>query len=570
MAHSPAALCQTHDPMEFLSPRRAVTAMAFLTAGCGAPDPVAPDATAASDTPVAVDAFVVDRSTDLPTTLDIATTDTATDTATDTVTDASADVPTDTATDAPIDTPVDAGATLVAVSHPRELRAAWVATVFNIDWPSRTGLSASQGQAGLTEVVDAASRAGLNALFFQVRSEGDAMYRSTLEPWSRFLTGRQGADPGWDPLAFLVDLAHRRGIEVHAWLNPYRARASATVASVAPHLSVTDPDATMRYGDALWMNPASPVVQDRLLRVIEDIAGRYDIDGVHFDDYFYPYPIAGIPFPDSVSFDSYRATGGALALADWRRDNVNRMVERVSRSVAALRPTLRFGISPFGIWRPGNPSGIVGLDAFTSIYCDAPTWMRRGWVDYLAPQLYWPSTQTAQAYGPLVRWWASTTSDGRSIFGGNYLSRLGTTAAWTLEEYRREVQLTRSEYANGARGNVWFSVRPLVQNTMGARDMFARDLYPRPALPPPMATRRSVVVAPPAVTANGRALRVSHPATTSLRSWALYAEVGGQWTLERVVPATAATMDLDRAGRWAVTAVGRDDVESAGVVFETR
>ena len=283
------------------------------------------------------------------------------------------------------------GEELVEVGHTRELRGVWVASVGNINFPSEQGLSAEAQQAELTAMFDAVAAAGLNAVFFQVRPECDALYASPLEPWSRYLTGTQGQDPGYDPLEFAVTQAHARGLELHAWFNPYRAKASAASKAADGHISKLLPQYAYTYGNFLWMDPGAVEVQDQLVAVIADVVTRYDIDGVHFDDYFYPYPDED-PFPDSGTYGAYVQGGGQLGLADWRRDNVNRVVERVGLEVAKLRPSVRWGISPFGIYRPGIPEGIQGLDQYDAIYADPVKWMQEGWLDYLAPQLYWPST----------------------------------------------------------------------------------------------------------------------------------------------------------------------------------
>lgn len=516
------------------------------------PDRPPPDG--ADDATALTDATTVPRDT---------TTDTTTDT-TSNLRDAATDVTTDVTTDG------ESGRDeTVLVSHPREFRGVWVATVYNINFPSSTRLTAAQQQAELRAILDVVQRNHLNAVVFQVRPEGDAVYRSSLEPWSRFLTGRQGGDPGYDPLALLVTEAHRRGIEVHAWFNPYRAKGSASSTAVAPHLSVTHPDAVVPYNGALWMNPASPAVQDRLLRVIRDVVTRYDIDGVHFDDYFYPYPASGMPFPDAADYERYRMEGGTMSLGDWRRHNVDEMVRRVSETIASLRPSVRFGISPFGIYRPGMPPGITGLDAYNAIYCDPLRWMREGWVDYLAPQLYWPSTQTAQAYGTLIAWWAGITSGGRSIFAGNNLGQLGSSSAWTVEEFRRQVMLTRAQEPRGARGNVWFTVQPFASNRMGIADVFRSEFYTRPVLTPPMAGRRPPPDAPTA-TASNRTLRFAHPRANELRAWVVYRETSGAWQLEQIVPAATATTTVAATGRYAVSAVNRFGDESRGSVVTVR
>lgn len=452
-----------------------------------------------------------------------------------------------------------------AVSHPRELRAVWIATVSNIDFPSRRGLTATQGRAELVTLLDAAQRAGLNAVVFQARPEGDALYRSTLEPWSRYLTGTPGADPGWDPLGALVSEAHARGIEVHAWFNPYRASTAASNAHVAPHISVTNPDAVVTYDGKRWMDPARAVVQDRLSAVIRDVVERYDVDGVHFDDYFYPYPAAGEGFPDGPSYMAYLMGGGRLAVGDWRRDNVNRMVRRLGDELRAQRADVRFGISPFGIYRPGMPAGITGLDPYTAIYADSRRWLVEGWVDYLAPQLYWPSTQTAQAYGPLIAWWAAQTRDGRAIFAGNNCDRLGSSPAWTLDELRTQVALTRAQRDRGALGNIWFSATELRDDRLGFATMLRRDLYTAPALTPPLAGRRSTPRAPE-VTPLAGAVTINPGAPGRWRAWCVYRAMGARWSLDRCVPAAAPARVALTAGRYAVSGVDRFGDESLGAV----
>jgi uncharacterized lipoprotein YddW (UPF0748 family) len=469
--------------------------------------------------------------------------------------------------DVPVIPPGDGGTAgaFVAVSHPREFRAVWIATVSNIDFPSRRGLTATQGRAELVVLLDAAQRAGLNAVVFQARPEGDALYRSALEPWSRYLTGTPGGDPGWDPLSTLVSEAHARGIEVHAWFNPYRASTAASNAHVAPHISLTNPEAVVTYDGKRWMDPARTVVQDRLSAVIRDVVERYDVDGVHFDDYFYPYPAAGEGFPDGPSFMAYLMGGGRLSVGDWRRDNVNRMVRRVGDELRAQRADVRFGISPFGIYRPGMPAGITGLDPYTAIYADSRRWLVEGWVDYLAPQLYWPSTQTAQAYGPLIAWWAAQTRDGRSIFAGNNCDRLGSSPAWTLDELRTQVTLTRAQRDRGALGNIWFSATELRDDRLGFATMLRRDLNTRPTLTPPLAGTRSTPRAPEVTPMRG-AVTINPGAPGRWRAWCVYRAMGSGWSLDRCVPAAAPARVTLPAGRYAVSGVDRFGDESLGAV----
>lgn len=472
--------------------------------------------------------------------------------------------------------PADAGETpdagpppanTVAVSHPRELRAVWVATVFNINFPSRAGLSPEAQQAELTRMLDVMADLNLNVMMFQVRPECDALYASALEPWSRYLTGRQGTDPGYDPLAWLVEAAHARGIEVHAWLNPYRARASRNAELSPDHVARRLPQYARTYGDFLWMDPGAPAVQQHTLEVIRDLASRYDLDGIHFDDYFYPYPDG--PFPDDDLFAEYQATGGPLDRGDWRRDNVNTLVREVAEAIRDIDPTIRFGISPFGIYRPGVPPGITGLDQYAAIFADPVKWIEEGWVDYLAPQLYWNATRPQQDYETLLRWWTGLSQDGRFIFAGNNLAQLGADAGWSVAEFRRQVGISRALRDAGSLGNVYFHIGPLLQDRASVNAMLHGDFYGRPALTPPVADLREVAVAVPRVTVEGARVRVRAGDERALRAWTVYRDQGGEWTLDRIVPAGTEAFELP-AGRFAVAAAARHGVESRGVVIEVR
>ena len=318
----------------------------------------------------------------------------------------------------------------------REFRGAWIATVTNLDWPT----GGAQGSGGnftqlqkdeLIFILDNLAAAGFNAVIFQVRTECDALYNSPYEPWSFWLTGSsaliQGAPPNplYDPLEFAVAEAHKRGMELHAWFNPYRAVRPSTYTRAASHVSNTHPEwlLVFNYLDvngiartAKILDPGLPLVRDHVAMVVSDIVRRYDIDGIHADDYFYPYPegtLTGVTNQDDLTFANYNPDG--LARADWRRENVNKLLAQIRDSVQAIKPYVKFGMSPFGIWRPNNPSGISGLDAYNTIYCDAITWLQRKYVDYIAPQLYW-AFGGGQDYGKLQPWWAdSANANGRHL-----------------------------------------------------------------------------------------------------------------------------------------------------------
>ncbi|MCK5940654.1 MAG: family 10 glycosylhydrolase, partial [Planctomycetes bacterium] len=312
----------------------------------------------------------------------------------------------------------------------REFRAAWVATVANIDWPSRPGLPVAQQQQEARAILDRLVELNMNAVVFQVRPHADALYDSPLEPWSAYLTGAQGQAPTpyYDPLAFWIDEAHARGLQLHAWFNPYRANHPSNPGDICERSIVrARPELVVKLGNKgyWWMDPAMAEVQDLTTSVVMDVVRRYDIDGVHLDDYFYPYRSYhdGQDFPDDRSWSAYRASGGELARNDWRRRAVDTLIERLYREIKAAKPRVEFGISPFGIWRPGHPRGIQGLDQYDVLFADAKRWWNEGWVDYYSPQLYWPIAQVAQSFPVLLGWWRDQNRHGRHLWPGTSISR---------------------------------------------------------------------------------------------------------------------------------------------------
>ncbi|HET6762595.1 MAG TPA: family 10 glycosylhydrolase, partial [Longimicrobiaceae bacterium] len=374
----------------------------------------------------------------------------------------------------------------------REFRAAWIASVANIDWPSRPGLPVEQQRAELIAMLDSAAALNLNAVVLQVRPAADALYPSALEPWSEYLTGEQGRapEPAYDPLAFAVAEAHRRGLELHAWFNPYRAfHPSQKSPVVASHISRTNPGLVKAYGKFLWMDPGEPEVQDRTMAVMLDVVRRYDVDGVHIDDYFYPYPEkdsagARIDFPDSASWARYQARGGHLSRDDWRRDNVNVFIRRMYREVKAAKPWVKVGISPFGIWRPRNPPQIVtSFDQYADMYADARLWMLKGWADYFSPQLYWRIQATPQSYPVLLQWWSEQNTHHRHLWPGNFTSQvIPTEAKWPAGEIVAQVNATRGN--PGATGNVHFSMKAFAMDADSLFEKLLAGPYGEPALVP--------------------------------------------------------------------------------------
>jgi uncharacterized lipoprotein YddW (UPF0748 family) len=385
---------------------------------------------------------------------------------------------------------------------PREFRAAWVSTVANIDWPSRAGLNAAQQQAEAIAILDRARALNLNAIVLQVRPSADAIYASKFEPWSEYLSGVQGQapQPWYDPLKFWIREAHARGLELHAWFNPYRARHATAKSPLAHnHVGRTNPSIVKRYGGYLWMDPGEDMAARQTLEVVLDVVRRYDIDGVHIDDYFYPYPVeaAGeaapdgasgprneLAFPDQPSWQRYLLGGGKLERADWRRDNVNRLIEALYEGIHREKRWVRFGISPFGVGRPDRrPPGIVGLSQYDKLYADAELWLAKGWVDYFAPQLYWPIAQAPQAYPVLLDYWLAQNTQGRHIWPGLLTSGIGLPGkAFTPDEIVQQIGVTRSR--SGAGGHLHFSMVALMENRQGIGDQLRARHYSAPALVP--------------------------------------------------------------------------------------
>jgi uncharacterized lipoprotein YddW (UPF0748 family) len=358
-----------------------------------------------------------------------------------------------------------------------EVRGAWITTAWNLDWPSKPGLPSAQQKAELVALLDAAKRLGLTDVYFQVRPEGDAFYRSSLEPWSRGLTGKQGQDPGYDPLEFCISEAKKRGIRVHAWMNPYRARSTSSGPLAANHMARRYSAYAYKAGSNLWMDPGAPEVQEHLLRVVSDVARRYDVAGIHFDDYFYPYPPAGKNFPDGKTYQRYRAGGGKLSLADWRRDNVNRMVARASKATKQARPGAVFTVSPFGIYTKNQPPTVkAGLDQLNDIYADPVLWMRQGWVDYLVPQLYWRN-RSEQCFTELLKWWRSPLVNPRGvpIYPGIAVDRT-QSHNWPASEIVQQVGLSRT-VGSGPSGHVFFRMKMLAANTKGVSALLKKSGY---------------------------------------------------------------------------------------------
>jgi uncharacterized lipoprotein YddW (UPF0748 family) len=425
----------------------------------------------------------------------------------------------------------------------REFRAAWIATVANIDWPSKPGLSVAQQKAELIALLDHAVQLHLNAVFFQVRSVCDAVYASPLEPWSEYLTGVQGKmpEPFYDPLAFAITEAHRRGLELHAWFNPFRAAHPQSKSPPAlNHVTRSRPEIVRHYGSQTWLDPGEPEAQTRALNAVLDVVKRYDVDGVVFDDYFYPYPEknwAGVnmDFPDDASWKKYGVQTG-LSRDDWRRANVNRFVQKVAQSIKAAKPWVQFGISPFGIWRPGVPAGISpkALDACGKLYADARLWLANGWVDYLVPQLYWPIAQREESFPALLQWWHRQNVRGRHVFAGLNDAAVGTKFA--ADEIARQIQVVRMQGGDG--GEVHYHLRSLTDNPALAAAVRAE--YASPVLVPASPWIAASAPLKPRLTVDTGSrsahVRWENAGGEPPRWWLLQSRANGVWTTQ-VFPA---------------------------------
>lgn len=331
-----------------------------------------------------------------------------------------------------------------------DFRGAWIQTIFQ-GYEKR---STAENKEYLTQLLDQLKDDGINAVIFQVRPRADAFYRSEIEPWSQFLTGTVGKAPSpmWDPLAFMVEECHKRGMELHAWLNPYRAPTVDEAAKLpTTHLLKKYPERFVKYGKGYYFKPSRQDNRDLICEVVADIIERYDVDGIHFDDYFYPYPIAGQKFPDA---DDYARAKTKLSRADWRRENVDKLIEQVSRTITQKKPWVRFGISPFGIWRNASSdsrgSKTRGLQNFDDLYADVPRWAEKGWIDYQIPQLYWELDHSAAPYRELCPWWAENAFN-RHIY-------IGQDAEKTVKfnELDKKMELIEPHHGDKIHGNCWW------------------------------------------------------------------------------------------------------------------
>ena len=404
-----------------------------------------------------------------------------------------------------------------------EMRGAWIATDYGQDWPLHTfGESAQKGW--MIQLLDYLQDAGINAVFFEVRSFGDAMYQSSHEPWSQLLLDAQGNPPTYDPLLFAVEETHRRGMELHAWINPYRVHDRGTPHTANHHVTVTHPEWTYEAGDYIYLDPGIRDVRNYTSRIVMDIARRYDVDGIHLYDHFYPYPDAPLTLDHRPDMETFaQENRGFTDILDWRRDNINLQISQIADSLRTFNADLKFGVSPYGIWKNGVPDEIVGLDAYNVLYADATAWIEQKTIDYLVPKLYW-AFGGDQDYAKLAEWWQDQSED-RHLYIGHALDKVGPLFSAT--EVPDQAAFNRNH--PDILGSVFFrasQLHPLLANRFAQR---MRDgLYKYPALPPPMDWKDKT--APPAPLN----LAVQKDGDSIQLTWDVSGDTPGRYTVYRV------------------------------------
>ncbi len=439
----------------------------------------------------------------------------------------------------------------------REFRAAWVAAIYNIDWPSASGLSVAAQQAEARAILDKLVSLKMNAVILQVRPHADALYASGIEPWSPWLTGAMGKNPGYDPLAYWIQQGHARGIEIHAWFNPFRALSNTSHSVSGNHISRTNPAIIKKYGTMLWCDPSLPDTRSQALKVIMDVVRRYDVDGVHLDDYFYPYPTGGLKFNDGKSPAQRRAV-------------VDSFVSQLYSAVKQQKPWVRVGISPFGIWRPGVPGGIeAGVDAYEDLAADSRKWLKNGWVDYLAPQLYWRISPQKQSYSALLEWWRQQGS--RPVWPGIATTRIQSSddPGRPASEIVNQIDLSRKIGKNWV-GHIHWSMKGLMKNQGGITTQLAK-VYTQPTAIPPMPWLSNAVPQSPGT---GASVKGDNTAVTwepgNAAKIAVQARYGNTWRTVAIVPAGAKSITIPRADAIATTALDRFGNASAPKVLGLR
>lgn len=458
----------------------------------------------------------------------------------------------------------------------REFRAAWVASVANINWPSRPGLSSKEQQQEAIALLDLLKKNNFNAVIFQVRPHADALYQSDLEPWSYYLTGEQGKapDPFYDPLHFWIEAAHDRGLELHAWLNPYRAHHTSAKKITDHSVIKRHPELVVELDNGMWwMDPALEGTKEISTAVVMDLVKRYDLDGIHFDDYFYPYDSyhGGKDFPDDKSWAAYQQEGGELSRGDWRRENVNSFIKNLYEQIKAEKPQVKFGLSPFGIWRPGYPESVAGYDQYDKLYADAKLWLNEGWIDYFTPQLYWKINQVQQSFPVLLNWWDEQNYKKRHLWPGINTGLGGDEK--NEDEVINQIMISRGMTPESP-GVVFWSIAPLV-NYPNLGKAVVEGPYKKEALVPNSPWLDNEAPAVPVVVPepNGELVKLTWVPgdDQEVFRWVVYYQHGDQWNykiLDRKANSFNILKEVGESKRklplkkFAVTAIDRSGNES--------
>ena len=407
-----------------------------------------------------------------------------------------------------------------------EFRAAWIATLENIDWPTKKGLSTEEQKSEFIKLLDLLQSIGMNAIIVQIRPVADAFYPSELEPWSEYLSGVQGKAPNpfYDPLAFMIAETHKRNMEFHAWLNPYRAVFSLATSSIAPtHITRKHPEWFINYAGKKYFNPGLPQARNFIHDVVKEIITKYNIDAVHMDDYFYPYPVGTKEFPDNKTYIEY---GHNLSKADWRRSNCDSIITMISSLIKSTHPTMKFGISPFGVWRNKSVDSTgsntkAGLTNYDDLYADILLWLNKGWIDYVVPQLYWERGHKLCDYDTLLEWWNKHTY-GRQLYIGHTLERVGHSIAWrNKNELPDEIKNLREYFSTD--GSAFFSAGIFKNNPNGWNDSLHNNYYRLPAIIPPMAWIDSSVPAKPVIVKQDKnKISLSYKSNKAIKGYAVF------------------------------------------------
>lgn len=361
----------------------------------------------------------------------------------------------------------------------KEMRGIWVATVLNIDWPSKKGLSIESQKQEFIKILDNVKEWNMNAVFVQIKPVGDAFYPSKFSPWSEYLTGKQGENPGYDPLKFMIEEAHKRNIEFHAWVNPYRLTMSGGIDKLSnDNIGKQRPDWTITYGGKLYLNPGIPEVNDYIVKSIMEVVENYDIDGVHMDDYFYPYKVKGEIYNDEEQYNKYGSN--FLKVDDWRRDNVNKLIEKLYSSIKHKNKNIEFGISPFGVWRNISTDSVrgsntkAGIQNYDDLYADILYWMKKNWIDYVAPQIYWNQGFKIAEYNTLVDWWSKYAKETKTNL---YIGQ----AAYRIKDWEKDDELINqikyNRKSEEVKGSIFFSYSSLVKDPKGILEKIKNDVY---------------------------------------------------------------------------------------------